>query len=184
MRRKKIILIDMDDTLTHHLEHWLEWLNHKYNKEVKKHEVIEWDMCKAYPDLTEEQVLEPLDDPTFYKHLKGQKDAIYYLEMLMKFRADAYKVYIVTNSRYKALNAKIEGFLKEFPFFSWENIIVCKDKYLIKGDVLIDDNPDNLKNFKGVRILKAMPHNENSKVKKAIRLDGWYDICNYLYTHI
>ena len=60
-----IILIDMDDTMEQLLKAWLRAVNKKYNRNAVYDEVRAWDVSKAYPGLTRDQVYGVLSEPGF-----------------------------------------------------------------------------------------------------------------------
>lgn len=51
-----IILTDADGVLENLTHVWVELLNETYGRDVKYDDIREWDMCKAFPGLTREQV--------------------------------------------------------------------------------------------------------------------------------
>lgn len=66
------------------------------------------------------------------------------------------------------------GFLKESKAFYPDWIGNIADKSLIRADVMIDDRPENVREFKGIGIIFDQPYN-----KKALadgRLHGWNEV--------
>ena len=57
------VLIDIDDTIENLCEEWCNYLNRKYGTMVTYKDVTKWDMRKSFPNLTKEQVFEPLHNP-------------------------------------------------------------------------------------------------------------------------
>ena len=51
------ILIDMDDTIEQLLMAWVRKCNAKYGYNVAYEDIREWNVAKAYPGLTREQVI-------------------------------------------------------------------------------------------------------------------------------
>ena len=153
------ILVDMDDTIEDLLGAWTAYLAETTGVCVKPEDIREWDMSKAYPSLTPEQIYSPLSNPEFWRSVRPIDSAAEYLQRL---RSDGHNVYIVTASYYKTVPLKIENVLhKYFPFISDRAVIVASTKKMIKGDVLIDDNPGNLVGGDYARILFDAPHNRD-----------------------
>lgn len=167
------ILIDMDDTIENLGIAWTNYLNKKYDKNVDWFSIRQWDMKIPYPDLTEEQIFGALSEEELWDTVTAKEDAPYYVKKLMD---EGNKVYIVTASWYSTIKTKVERCLfKYFPFISWNQVIVTTDKHLIKGDILLDDNPQNLLNGDYFGILFTAPHNidyDDSQVDM-IRVDNW-----------
>lgn len=168
-----IILVDMDDTIENLGIAWVDYLNRKYDKNVNWYDIRKWDMQIPYPDLTEEQIYGALNDEDLWDNVTAKEDAAHYLKKLMD---EGNKVYIVTASWYTTILPKMERCLfKLFPFLTWSQVIVVLDKHMVKGDILIDDNPLNLVGGDYFGILFTAPHNIDYDDSQAdmIRVDNW-----------
>lgn len=168
-----IILVDMDDTLENLGLAWVDYLNRKYDKNVDWYDIRKWDMQIPYPDLTEEQIYGALNDEDLWDNVTAKEDASHYLKKLID---EGNKVYIVTESWYTTILPKMERCLfKLFPFLTWSQVIVVLDKHMVKGDILIDDNPLNLVGGDYFGILFTAPHNIDYDDSQAdmIRVDNW-----------
>lgn len=168
-----IILVDMDDTIENLGLAWVDYLNRKYDKNVNWYDIRKWDMQIPYPDLTEEQIYGALNDEDLWDNVTAKEDASHYLKKLID---EGNKVYIVTASWYTTILPKMERCLfKLFPFLTWSQVIVVLDKHMVKGDILIDDNPLNLVGGDYFGILFTAPHNIDYDDSQAdmIRVDNW-----------
>ena len=93
--------------------------------------ITDWDISKAFPTLTKEQVYAPLFEDVFWSWVKPMEGAS---EALQKLIADGHTVLIVTTSNYQTLAAKMEQVLFHyFPFLTWNDVIITAHKQLIKG---------------------------------------------------
>lgn len=167
------ILIDMDDTIEKLLPTWLHYLNSFHKLHVEEDDIEDWDMRKAFPELTEEQIFYPLTIDLFWTQVQPKKDAQIYVEKLIK---DGHEVYIVTNSNYYSLKSKMENCLfKWFPYLSWKNVIVTHNKQMIIGDVLVDDAPHNLIGGRYKKLLMSAPHNRHFETTGTgiVRVSNW-----------
>lgn len=63
-----------------------------------------------------------------------------------------------------------------FPFISWQQIVFCGDKNIIKAEIMIDDHFKNLDHFKGRTILFTQPHNMLIRNSKHTRVSSWAEI--------
>ena len=155
-----VIVTDFDDIMNELLMHWLEYLNVKYGTKVLYEDVTDWDMSKAFPDLTDNQLYSLLEDEDFWNGVEPNYQAIYYIHKLIK---EGHKVYVCTASKYTTLKAKFDNCLfKYFDYLTYKDIITCHDKSLIQCDVIIDDYWENIKNSKAITILKNAPYNKNA----------------------
>ena len=168
-----IILVDMDDVLECLLEAWLEYNNKKFNKDVKPDDIWEWDLSKAYPGHTKEEVYSAELDEGIWKTVKPMPGAD---EALRKLIADGHDLYIVTATLYETLRAKMDEVLfRYYPYLNWNQVIITSNKHLIKGDVLVDDGPHNLTGGEYRKILFSAPHNRTFDEKSvgAVRVSTW-----------
>lgn len=162
--RHLTILVDMDDTIENLAEAWVAYLNARHQTSTSLSDITDWDISKAFPTLTKEQVYAPLFEDTFWSWVKPMKGAS---ETLQKLIADGHTVLIVTTSNYQTLAAKMEQVLFHyFPFLTWNDVIITAHKQLIKGDVLVDDGIHNLEGGDYFKILMTAPHNRNYDADK------------------
>ena len=78
----------------------------------------------------------------------------------------------------QSLREKSDWLDQYFPFIPWQNRILCGNKNILKGDVLIDDRSKNLAPFDGRSIMFTSPHSMN--VTAFERADTWQDIADKL----
>lgn len=174
------ILVDMDDTMESLLPAWCSWLNKTFKTNVNPDNIVDWEVAKFFPQLTEEQIFSPLHDPLFWKTVKPKPFAAKYLKKLIN---KGHEVYIVTATSYKNIAPKYELIIKKyFPFIDWEHVIIANNKQLINGDVLVDDGPHNLENGNYIKILFTAPHNKNYDETKhnMFRANNWKDVYNII----
>ncbi len=93
--RHLTILVDMDDTIENLAEAWVAYLNARHQTSTSLSDITDWDISKAFPTLTKEQVYAPLFEDTFWSWVKPMKGAS---ETLQKLIADGHTVLIVTSN--------------------------------------------------------------------------------------
>lgn len=158
------ILVDMDDVLEELLSAWVSWLNQRWGTNVRPDDISEWDIAAFFPTIPHHDVFAPLHDDDFWKTVRPKKGAREALETLIE---EGHKIYIVTNSSYKALASKMENVLfRYFPFLTWDDVIVTANKQLVNGDVLVDDAVHNLIGGQYARILMDAPYNRSFDAEK------------------
>ena len=175
-----IIGIDFDGTINNMLDTWVAWLNKKHGTCVKVEDITEWELSKAFPSLSKTELFEPLDAPEFWRYVTIKPGAIEVIQQLIK---EGHRVYIVTSSHYRILSAKFDNCLFRYlPFLHKEDVIITYDKSLIRCDVLLDDYPNNFRNFNGIKILYDQPYNKTADFID-FRVHNWeefYNIINQL----
>lgn len=172
MRSLKI-LIDMDDTLEDLLPAWVSCLNREFGTEVDPNEIREWDMRKAFPTLTVHQIYAPLRMADFWDTVYPKPGAREAVQRLME---DGHQVYVVTASGYEAIRDKMERVLfSYFPFIRWDHVIICSNKQMVRGDVMVDDGIHNLDGAECLKVLFDAPANRSFDAAKAgmVRVSDW-----------
>ena len=112
--RHLTILVDMDDTVENLAEAWVAYLNARHQTSTNLSDITDWDISKAFPTLTKEQVYAPLFEDAFWSWVKPMKGAS---EALQKLIADGHTVLIVTTSNYQTLAAKMEQVLFRYRYY-------------------------------------------------------------------
>ena len=170
--KKLTILCDADDTIINLLPCWLSEINRLYGKAVRKEEICCWDITKAYPGLTADEVLKPLYRASFWNTVAPIEGSRYYLERLMK---DGHNVLIVTASNLETSSAKSARLLNLFPFLRQKQIVFTQNKQAVPGDVLIDDGVHNLIGGSYRKILFHQPGNAAFSEEKhdMMRVYSW-----------
>lgn len=167
------VLIDMDDVIERLALAWVEYVNEKYGTCVSIDDVHDWDMSLAFPGLTREQVYGAELDDALWDRVKPMPGADCAMRKLL---GDGHEIYIVTSTLYPTLKAKMDRVLfRYFPYIPWEHVIITSHKQMVKGDVLVDDNPRNLEGGDYRKILFTAHHNKtfDEKTIGAIRVNNW-----------
>ena len=179
--KKFILLSDLDDVVENLLPTWIKMLNFMNADNpnfIPKHpeEITSWDVQNFFPMLTIDEVFAPLNTDLIWKMITPKPGATRVVKKYNDMPDVDFR--IVTASHYSSIPAKREFLRKFFPFINWNQVIVCSNKQMIKGNVLLDDSPRNLigGDYKG--ILFRAPHNlsfDASIYPNIIRVDGWDD---------
>lgn len=153
------IFIDMDDICVELLDEWTHYLNKisKYHREPE--DIKDWDMKLAYPDLPVDCLYKCLYEVWFWENIKPVKNAYKYMKLLIE---EGHEIYIATASTPKSLSVKTQHCLFNiFDFLPSKQVISIYNKALLDGDILFDDYHENLRNFKGVKIMRDAAYNRN-----------------------
>lgn len=153
------VILDMDDVVNQFLDYLLEVYNKKYDKNVKLNDITSWDLTKN--EAVRPSIIKLFKKRGFFLSVPEKRGAI---EVIKKLMDDGrYDIYIVTAcgtvNEYKE---KIEWMENYLPEFNKSHIIMCTEKNLIRGDVIVDDKVQNLDEcapYYKKCILYDMPHN-------------------------
>ena len=173
--KKLKIFVDMDDVLVDLLNPWLDELN-KFSSYTRTYnDIDQWNMEEHYPDLPPSCIYEILSDKIFWSKINAVPDAVTYLKKLIE---DGHEVKIATASAPHSFYVKVTNcLLQNFPFLNTRNVWCVHDKSLLLGDILIDDYHENLRHFRGVKILKNAPYNKDCDDSCFhFRVNNWEEI--------
>ena len=167
---RPIVLLDMDDVITNCLRSAIKNYNEEYGTNFKYEDCNVWALEEFF-GTDRETVLKLFRDPGFFENLKPKKGSIGAINKLIK--STLYDIYIVTatsDDDGSELAEKIRWFKNYIPSFNTKRIISCRDKYIIRGDVLVDDKVENLDACKPYMQCILMDSPTNQDCNKYIRL--------------
>lgn len=141
---RPIVLLDMDDVITDCLKAVIASYNEKYNTKFKPKDCNVWSLSEFFGTSIED-VLVLFRADKFFEDLAPKRGSIKAIKDLVK--STKYDIYVITATSDEdgsELQQKIRWFNKYIPEFNTKRIISCQDKYVIRGDVIVDDKIDNL----------------------------------------
>lgn len=170
------IFIDMDDVLANTYKKHIELYNKEFNTHLKIADLTEGEVWENVPEERKQSILDHCFQPDFFSTLEPMKDSIQVVEALV----DKYDVYVASAAMEfpLSLKEKSDWLDKYFPFISWKHRIMCGNKFILNGDLLIDDRAYNLESFKGDTMLFSSPH--NTFEKRFARMNSWQEIADKL----
>ena len=175
------ILLDFDEVINTMTHHWVDTLNCVYGTSVNFDDVSEWDMHKAFPTLTEDEIYNPLHLQTFWNGVEIMPGAKEGIQTLL---TQGHEIYIVTSTHPDTIKWKSEWLQRELPEISWSHVIVANNKSLVNGDILVDDGLHNLYEGNYIKVLFDKPWNRNvdkSKLTDIIhRVHNWDEIVKFI----
>lgn len=152
------VLFDMDDVITNFLGSVIDIYNARKGTNFTVEQVRSWDLSEDFDD----DIFSIFKEDGFFLQLKEKNGSTKVLKDLIE--STRYDIYVITacNSVHELLE-KVEWFQNFIPNFNLDRLISCKEKYIIRGDIIIDDKIDNLIECKPFMecILYDMPHNRN-----------------------
>lgn len=170
------IFVDMDDVLADTYGKHIELYNEEHQQELSVSKITQGEVWQNVPDIHRASILQQAYNPGFFRELKPIKDAIQVMEALYA----KHEVYIATAATQFPNSLKEKSdWLEEFmPFISWQHQIMCGHKFILNGDLLIDDRTYNLEKFEGDTLLFNSPHNANDT--GYTRVATWLEIAERL----
>lgn len=181
--RKLTVLVDMDDTIENLLDAWVAYLNEHYGTSVRKEDITEWDMLKAFPMLEEDKIYGALLDESLWDAVRPLPGAVKYLKKIID---DGNEVFIVTASHPDSISMKMNKVLfRYFPYLTYQNVIITSRKQMILGDILIDDAPHNM-GGQYFGMLFTAQHNKSIEDEtlikmNAIRVKDWREVYELIH---
>ncbi len=163
-----IIMVDIDNVLYPLLEEGIEIYNKKYNSNLQFEDIVEYEVSK--------ELLECLGQVKYTTN--GYPTSIDYVKKL----AEQHDVYLLSASIKDNLIEKADWVDRVLPTISYKKLIIAKDKYLVKADVLIDDCYDNIaKHNAKYRFLVDAPYNKDYfEGDKFIRVKNLKEVYEFL----
>ncbi len=170
------IFVDMDEVLADTYGAHIELYNKEFNGYLTSDRCNGKEVWQSVPEAHQQNVKDHARRIGFFKNLNVIQDS----QKVLKALNDKHEVYIASAAMQfpDSLKEKSDWLDEHFSFIPWQKRILCGDKHILKGDVLIDDRSYNLKNFNGRSIIFTSPHNINTEGFD--RANNWSDIANKL----
>lgn len=174
---KKIIAVDMDDTMVWLMRALMEDHNEKFPEAALSYEeLIAFDESNFHPRYNK---FEYFDTPGTFFNLELMDEHVI---KEMRELAEDYDVLIVTSSFPLAVADKWRWVEKHLPFIPYKNFIVTSRKDLVKADLLIDDAIHNVKDWLATGRPAIVPHhhwNEELEYLPGVTMIyGWHGMKN------
>jgi 5'(3')-deoxyribonucleotidase len=162
----------MDEVMADALGEHLVRYNRDYNETITVADLegkALWDVISVERHHVIEGYLRSND---FFADLQIMPDSQRVLKRLQK----TYEVFIATAAMEvpTSFHQKFHWLEQHFPFIPPSHIVYCGDKSILLADYLIDDNPRQLRRFRGEGILYSAPHNKN--VAGYRRVNNWLEV--------
>lgn len=170
------IFVDMDDVLADTYGKHIEIYNKEHQQALSIANITQGEAWENVPDIHRASILQQAYEPGFFRELKPIKDAIQVMEALYA----KHEVYIATAATQfpNSLKEKSDWLSEHMPFINWQHQIMCGHKFILNGDLLIDDRIYNLEKFEGDTLLFNSPHNSNDS--GYTRVATWLEIAERL----
>lgn len=170
------IFVDMDDVLADTYGKHIELYNKEHKQELSLAHIESGEVWHNVPEIHQESILKHAYQKGFFRDLEPIKDAIQVMEALH----NKHEIYIATAATQfpNSLKEKSDWLDQYMPFITWQHRIMCGHKFILRGDLLIDDRTYNLEKFEGDTLLFNSPHNVNDT--GYTRVSSWLEIAERL----
>ena len=144
----KIVLVDMDEVIADTTAAMVSWYKQTFGGDINYQKMLEGQsLVKGFPEEHQALVRQQLYEPGFFRGLPVMPDSRDILEQMNK----RYEIYIVSAAVEfpNSLKDKYDWLMEHFPFFTWQQLVLCGSKKMMLGDYMIDDHARHLHLFKG-----------------------------------
>lgn len=141
MRRKLILLLDLDDVLNNQNEIWVRELNQRHGVDVAYKDILEWDMSKAYLTLNKIDLYEPVLSPLLVPQMSAPEDM---REYTYKWHSAGHMLMVATSTSARNVKEKVQWLYVNYRWFDETKLILTHKKQMLRGDMLLDDGVHNL----------------------------------------
>lgn len=166
----KTFAFDVDEVLAQIMPEWLSRYNRDYQDNLQVDQITDWDITKFTKPGS--HIYRYLDDPDFYDSIApGPATA----KILTAIRGLGHRAILVTSATPGSMGQKYKWAMRHGLIQSTKDYVETGDKSLICADVLLDDYPGNLINFKGRGVLFDQPWNQDEQnYLRVYSLVGFY----------
>ncbi|WP_435625376.1 5' nucleotidase, NT5C type [Flagellimonas sp.] len=170
------LFVDMDEVLADTYQAHIDIYNSEFGETLTREECFGKEVWQCVPQERQQSIRQHARTYGFFRDLGIVDQSQEVLEQLNQ----KYEVYVASAAMQfpNSLEEKSVWLDDHFPFIPWQRRILCGDKHILKGDILIDDRSYNLKNFSGRSILFTSPHNMNTNGFE--RANTWLEIADKL----
>jgi 5'-nucleotidase len=175
-RKPMLVLVDVDSTVAELLPVWVAHYNKDYNDTLDWRSIDKWAIHEFVKPECGTKIYDYLQLPELYDTVQPVEGS---LEGVDRIRAAGHRVVFVTAGVYPAKYRWLirNGYLPS-GLEGEKDFIICTDKNLINGDVLIDDAFHNIDTFDGWGIMLTAEYNKEFDVVH--RANGWKDIAEIM----
>lgn len=165
----KRISIDMDGVIANTYRQFIKMHAAEFGKVILPEEYNGRPEIEVFP-----KEREYVNSPGFFRNAPVMEDS----QRILKLLNERYKIFIVSAAMEfpNSLVEKHAWINEHFPFITWQQMVFCGSKEIIRADLMIDDHFKNLDFFTGETFLFTQPHNIFSPDGKHTRVETWLQI--------
>lgn len=163
----------MADTVSEHLRRY----NQDFGTSLTTADLHGKWLGEAIPAEHHDQLAAYLREPEFFRNLPRMPGAERVLQRLSR----DHEVFIASAAMEvpTSFTAKFRWLGEHFSFIQPSRIVFCGEKSILQADYLIDDNPRQLRAFRGEGLLFSAPHNRKETAWR--RMENWLEVERFFY---
>ena len=171
-----VIFVDMDDVIADTYGKHIDMYNEEFNEFLSLANIQSGEVWQNVPEMRQDSIRRHARTDGFFRDLQPIKDSI----EVMKELCQKHEVFIASAAMQfpNSLREKSDWLDQYYPFITWQYRILCGHKYMLNGDLLIDDRSLNLDKFDGDTLLFTSPHNVHENSHK--RVNNWQEVAKKL----
>lgn len=164
----KVLFVDMDNVIVNLSEGVVDWINRELEKPVYKgsyrcdlteKDIVQyyfWDNYKLQESFGRKLQERMFNTEKFWYSLSPIRDSLNVLRRL----SEKFNIYIATRPALNdvCISEKMDWVKIHLPFIGVDKVVFTQDKSILRGDIMIDDEYEQLKRFEGTRILFYQPY--------------------------
>ena len=182
-----IVKIDMDGVIRDILTPMCNIYNDLCKESVQPKDINVYNVNEFFVKMWNEFLFKPSDhffnymaDDVFLNKSKPYEGV---REAILRLQENGFKVVIVTWQETLKNKLLALEFLDRYNI-PYDDICFTRDKYMISGDVLIDDNPEFLDDPRDKSLKLCVEYAYNSHIRSALKVDSLEDAVELLLTEI
>lgn len=157
---KPVLFVDVDGTVADSMKFWLNCYNFDFGVQYSVDDIREYHLSKTFENW------EVFED--YYRNYRGVYPVDGSLQAIETLRS-RYRIVFVTAGHGEEWVSSYFGPRRE-------DFTINRDRSLLRGFALVDDNPENLDVFVGQRYLIRQPWNQD----RGLNETTWEKIVEYL----
>jgi len=166
------LLVDLDGVCADFYARLVEWYNRDYNDCRTPADVKCWAIGpKNFPKATRAALRAYFDVPGFWEGMRPIPGCRDYLRAIHEAGHDIVIATSVPKESSRALYEKTRWVQKHLPFIKRSSVVGIARKELLRGDLLFDDGPHNIKAFPGRTCIMDAPYNQ--RIYANYRVKTW-----------
>lgn len=154
------VYIDMDGVIVNLISGWIPYLNKITGKNLSHGDIDIRSVEKKF-GVSHYIAGKPLREKMFWESLPPYPGAVEAVKRIHNLGIEIYVSTTPFTTSPSCCWGKKKWFENHLYFLPYNRLIFIYDKYLLDGDAIIDDKPENIIKFNGRRILWDQPWNRN-----------------------
>jgi 5'(3')-deoxyribonucleotidase len=171
------ICVDMDEVMADTVAEHVRRYNADFGTSITPEQLQGVWLRETVPEAHWDALHQYMQEPDFFADLIVMPESQRVLERLNR----DHEVFIASAAMEvpKSFAAKFAWMARHFPFIRPSHIVFCGDKSILAADYLIDDNPRQLRAFRGQGLLFSAPHNYG--LTQWTRVENWLAVEAFFY---